>query len=265
VAVPEQLSGSKNGWRFHIPVLLGIVAGILLIAGAEALGRAHLIPSDVRDAGFVVGGALLGLIALSLDELYRAGPERARLRQEREAEVARHQEERRLDFEEYRALQAELKETRSRSSALETKLELTGALDRDRIGDALLLGFYFDRRREGLPSSPKQPIFKTAAMRLKLLTGTVTEMSLDKRTAHDVLEIAYGPVVAESFDLGYLLSHLGGDGVAQGPGTEILGELEKQLQALKLNSKPSVATAGDDISANIKKLAARVASIVRRL
>jgi hypothetical protein len=264
VALPEQLSGSKNGWRFHIPVFLGIVAGILLIAGAEALGRAHVIPGDVRDAGFVVGGALLGLIALSLDELYRTGPERARMRQEREAEVTRHQEERRLDFEQYRALQAELKETRSRSAALESKLELTGALDRDRIGDALLLGFYFDRRREGLPSSPKQPIFKAAAMRLKLLTGTVNEMSLEKRTAHDVLEIAYGPVVAESFDLGYLLSHLGQDGLAQGPGSEILAELEKQLKALKLDSKPSAASSAADISANIKNLAARVASILRR-
>jgi hypothetical protein len=265
VAVPEQLSGSRNGWRFHIPVFVGIAAGILLIAAAEALSRFHLISNDVRDAGLVVGGALLGLTALALDSFYRTGPEIKRMRREREAEFARHQEERRLDFEQYRALQAELRETRARATSLESKLDLTGALDRDRIGDALLLGFYFDRRREGLPSAPKQSIFKTAATRLKLLTNTVAEVTLEKPAIHKVLEIAYGPVIAESFDLGYLLSHLGEEGLTREPGVEILVELEKQLNALKLDGKPSTGGITGDISTNIKNLAARVASIVRRI
>jgi len=264
VAAPEQLSGLKNGRRFHVPVLFGIVSGIILIAGAEVMGRLHLVPSDVRDADLVVGGALLGLIALYLDEIYRAGPERARLRREREAERARHQEERRLDFEQYRALQAELREMRSQTAKLKTTLDLTGALDRDRIGDALLLGFYFHRRGEALPSSPKQSIFKTAAMRLKLLTQTLTEVQLDKQALHDVLEIAYGPVVAEAFDLGYLLSHLGEDGLVQGPETQILGELEKQLKTLKLDAKAAADGGSDGIAGSIRKLAARVVSIVRR-
>ncbi len=264
MAVPEQLSGTKNGWRFHIAGFLGIAAGVLFIVAAEALSRAHLIPSDVHDAGLVVGGALLGLIALSIDEIYRTGPERERARREREAQLARHQEERRLDFEQYRTLQAELREARSQTTALKTKLDLTGALDRDRIGDALLLGFYFHRRGEGLPSAPKQSVFKTAAMRLKLLTETVTEVKLDKEALHDVLEIAYGPVVAEAFDLGFLLSHLSEEGLAQGPDAEILGELEKQLRALKLDSKAaSVPT--NSASGSVRKLAARVASIVRRM
>lgn len=265
MAVPEQLSGIRNGWRFHIPVFFGIAAGVLLIAAAEALSRSHLIPNDVRDAGLVVGGALLGLIALSLDELYRAGPERERIRREREAEVARHQEERRLDFEQYRGLQTELRETRARTATLQTKLDLTGALDRDRIGDALLLGFYFHRRGERLPSSPKQSIFKTAATRLKVATEMGSDVKLDRSALHDVLEIAYGPVVAEAFDLGYLLSHLGEDGLALEPGAEILGELEKQLKALKLDSKPASSGNSNDISSSIRNLAARVVSIVRRM
>jgi len=265
VAVPEQSSGIKNGWRFHIPVCFGIAAGVLLIAVAEALSRAHMISSDVHDAGLVVGGALLGLIALSLDELYRTGPERERMRREREAELTRHQEERRLDFEQYRALQAELREMRTQAAALKAKLDLTGALDRDRIGDALLLGFYFDRRGDGLPSAPKQSIFKTAAVRLKLLTRTVNEVKLDKPALRNVLEIAYGPVVAEAYDLGYLLSHLGEDGLVQGSSAEILGELEEQLKALKLDSKPSTAPSTNGIASSLKQLAARVASIVRRM
>lgn len=264
MAVPEQLSGHKNGRRFHIPVLFGIVAGLLLIAAAEVMGRAHMVPSDVRDADLIVGGALFGLIALYLDEVYRAGPERVRTRHEREAELARHQEERRLDFEQYRALQAELREMRAEKAKLKTTLDLTGALDRDHIGDALLLGFYFHRRGEALPSSPKQPIFRTAAMRMKLLTQASPEVKLDKPALHDVLEIAYGPVVAEAFDLGYLLSHLGEDGLAQGPETEILGELEKQLKALKLDSNVERAGGSDGVPGSIRKLAARVVSVVRR-
>jgi hypothetical protein len=265
LAVPEQFSGLKNGWRFHIPVFLGILAGVLCIAAAEALGRAHLIASEVRDALLVAGGALVGLLALYLDETYRAGPERERIRRESEAQLARHQEERRLDFEQYRTLQAELRELRSHTAKLETKLELTGALDRDRIGDALLLGFYFNRRGEGLPSSPKQSIFKTAAMRLKIMTPTITEVKLDKPALHDVLEIAYGPLVGEAFDLGYLLSHLGEDGLAQAPHTEFLGELEKQLKALKLDSKiPRADGNNDDIRGRIRTLASRVVSIVRK-
>lgn len=265
MAVPEQFSGLKNGWRFHIPVFLGILAGVLFIAAAEALGRAHLIVSEVRDAGLIAGGALLGLIALYLEEAYRTGPERERMRRESETQLARHQEERRLDFEQYRALQAELRELRSHMTKLETKLELTGALDRDRIGDALLLGFYFNRRGEGLPSSPKQSIFKTAALRLKILTPSITEVKLDKQALHDVLEIAYGPLVAEAFDLGYLLSHLGEDGLVQRPHTEILGELEKQLKTLKLDSKvPRVNGSSDEIRGRIRNLAARVVSIVGR-
>jgi hypothetical protein len=245
VAVPEQLSGTKNGWRFHIPVLLGIATGILLIVAAEMLSRSHAISTNAHDAGLVVGGALLGLIALTLDELYRTGPERERMRRERAAERTRHQDERRLDFEQYRALQAELCETRTHTATLEAKLNLTGALDRDRIGDALLLGFYFHRRGEGLPSSPNQSVFKTAAKRLKLLTENGTDVKLDKQTLHDVLQIAYGSVVAEGFDLGYVLSHLG--------------------EALKLDGRPSTEPSTNGASSNIKKLAARVASIVRQL
>jgi hypothetical protein len=267
VASPGRSADIKKvGWRFHVPVCFGIVGGALLIAVTEILSSAHRISGDLRDAGLVVGGILIGLIALSLNEFYRTAPQRARVEREREAERQRHQEERRLDFEQYRALQSELRETRSRASTLQGKLELTGALDRDRVGDALLLGFYFHRRGEGLPSSPRQSIFKTAALRLKLTTEKTAEVKLDKNALHDVLEIAYGPVVAEAFDLGYLLSHLGEDGFPQTHSAEILGELEKQLKALKLDSKvPAGADLPEDASGLFKKLAARVISIVRRM
>ncbi|MBV9333069.1 MAG: hypothetical protein JO146_03600, partial [Candidatus Eremiobacteraeota bacterium] len=89
MAVPQQPSGIKNGWRFYVPVIVGIASGVLLIAAADVLGRTHLISSDVRDAGLVVGGALLGLVALALDELYRTGPALRRMRRERETEFAR--------------------------------------------------------------------------------------------------------------------------------------------------------------------------------
>lgn len=263
MAGPEQLSG-MNGWRFHVPVFFGILAGAFLILTAETVGRAAAIPAPAHDAILIIGGFLVGLVVLSIDELARLGPERARLRRERQAELARHQEERRLDFEQYRALQAELRETRSRTTALQTKLDLTGALDRDRIGDALLLGFYFHRRGEGLPSSPKQSIFKTAAMRLKLLTETVTAVKLEKPALRDVLEIAYGPVVAEAFDLGSVLSQLGEDGLAKGHDTEILGELEKQLKVLKFDSKGSTDGRTNNVS-GMRKLAERVASMIRRI
>jgi hypothetical protein len=264
VATPERPAGVKNGWRFHVTVYFGIVGGALLIVASVLLRSAHVISGEVRDAGLVIGGLLVGLIAVALNEIYRLKPERARLERERELERQRHQEERRLDFEQYRAIQSELRDMRSNAAALQSKLELTGALDRDRVGDALLLGFYFHRRGERLPSPPHQSIFTTAARRLKLVTEKRGEIRLDKPALHEVLEITYGPIVAEAFDLGYLLSHLHQDGSAdQRP--EILSELERQLNELKLDSKPNSAAAfPEEASELFKKLAARVVSIVRR-
>jgi hypothetical protein len=265
VAAPEQWAEFKRvGWRFHIPVFLGIGGGAFLILAVELLRSAHLIPSALRDAGLVVGGMLLGLIAISLYELYWLEPERARIDQQREAERQRHQEERRLDFEQYRAMQSDLREIRSHAATLQAKLDLTGALDRDRVGDALLLGFYFHRRRERLPSGPHQPVFKTAATRLKLVSEENSEIKLDKGALRGVLFMTYGPIVAEAFDLGYLLSHLDEEGFPE-TRPEILSELERQLNALKLDSKPQDgARVSDEVSELFKKLAARVISIVRR-
>jgi hypothetical protein len=265
VAAPEQWAGPKKvGSRFHIPVFFGIGGGALLILAVELLSSAHLIPRVLRDTGLIVGGMLLGLIAISLYAIYWLEPERSRIDQEREAERQRHQEERRLDFEQYRAMQSELREIRLRTASLQSKLELTGALDRDYVGDALLLGFYFHRRGERLPSPPHQPLFRTAAARLKLVSEKNSEIKLDKSALHQVLLMTYGPIVAEAFDLGYVLSHLDEESF---PDTrpEILSELERQLNALKLDSKPR-AGAGmpDDVSELFKKLATRLISIVRR-
>ena len=263
MATPERPAGVKNGWKFHIIVYSGIVGGALIILATELLSSAHAISSQVRDAGLVIGGLLVGLVAVLLDEIYRVRPELLRLEADRELERQRHQEERRLDFEQYRAMQSELREMRSHGSALRAKLELTGALDRDRVGDALLLGFYFHRRVERLPSSPHDPIFTTAARRLKLVTEKRREIKLDKATLRDVLEMTYGPIIAEAFDLGYLLSHLHQDGSPQ-QHPEILGELERQLNDLKADSKPnSVAGLPEEASELFKRLANRVISIVR--
>jgi|HubBroStandDraft_4_1064222.scaffolds.fasta_scaffold00003_224 hypothetical protein len=262
--MPEGSAGIKRaGWWFYVPVCAGIAGGAFLILGVELLSTFGLIGRTLRDAGLVFGGALVGLVALWLYEIYLVAPERRRIARQREAELQRHQEERRLDFEQYRTLQAELRETRARASALEGKLNLGGALDRDRVGDALLLGFYFHRRSERLPSPPKQSIFKTAAQRLKLLRGKTTELKLDKAALHDVLEIAYGPVVAESFDLGYVLSHLGQEGFKEGH-PEMLAELEEQLKLLRLDGKSGVAAQlPEEITGLFRRLAARVMTIVR--
>lgn len=264
MATPERPAGGMNGWRFHVTVYFGIVAGVFVILASELLGSAHVISSEVKDVTLVIGGLLLGLIAVSLNERYRAEPERARLEREREQERQRHQEERRLDFEQYRAIQSQLREMRAHTAALQSKLELTGALDRDRVGDALLLGFYFDRRGERLPSAPHDSIFTTAARRLKLVTAKKAEIRLEKPALHEVLEMTYGPIVGEAFDLGYLLSHLQEHGSSdQRP--EILAELERQLNALKLDSQPhDGARRSDEASELFKKLAARVISVVRR-
>jgi hypothetical protein len=263
-AMSERSAGIiRAGWRFYAPVCAGIAGGGLLILAVELLSAYGMIGRTLRDVVLVIGGALLGLVALCLYELYRAAPDRRRAAQEREAELQRHQEERRLDFEQYRAVQSELRETRSRAESLEAKVRLSGALDHDRVGDALLLGFYFHRRGERLPSPPKQSIFKTAATRLKLLTDKTTDVKLDKAALHDVLEIAYGPVVAEGFDLGYVLSHLSEDGVREGR-PEMIAELELQLKALKLDGRAGIAAElPEEINGLFRKLAARVMSIVR--
>jgi hypothetical protein len=271
LAIPERSAGAKTGWRFRVPVRFGIRAGVLLLGNGalvifvtELLSSTHALSQSEHDAGLVVGGALIGLVALSINEIFRLEPERRHVQHERNAELQRHQEERRLDFEQFRALQSELRETQARASTLQARLDLTGALDRDRIGDALLLGFYFHRRREGLPSAPNQSIFGTAALRLKVLTDKIAEVKLDKPELHDVLEIAYGPIVSEAFDLGYILSHLGEDGFPEAPGPELLRELEQHLKALKIDAEVGTSA---DLSAEVrgffKKVAARVIYIVR--
>jgi len=265
VASPIGSAGIKNaGWRFRFLVYAAIVGGLLLIAAVELLRSAGMIPREIADAGLVIGGAMVGFAALYVNEIARVAPERARLEAEREAERQRHQEERRLDFEQYRALQFELRATRSRAAALQAKLDLTGALDRDRVGDALLLGFYFHRRDERLPSSPHRSIFQMAALRLKIVADPATEVKLAKEPLRDVIEVTYGPIVAEGFDLGYLLSHIGEDGVSQAR-PEVLNELEKQLRSLKFNSHSnSAAGLPAEASDLFKKLVARVMSIVRK-
>lgn len=262
--MPDGSAGIKRaGWRFYFPVCVGIAGGALLIVLAEFLSAHGLIGRTMREVTLVIGGILLGLVALGLYQLYWIAPQRHQERQERDSELQRHQEERRLDFEQYRTLQSELRETRSRAESLEAKVSLGGALDRDHVGDALLLGFYFHRRGERLPSPPHQSIFNTAATRLKLINERMTEVKLDKTGLHDVLEITYGPVVAESFDLGYVLSHLSEDSVREGR-PETLDELEKQLKALKLDARSGIAAdLPEEINGLFRKLAARVMTIVR--
>lgn len=246
-----------------MPVCFAIAGGALLVLIAEILAGARIIPESIKDAGLILGGALMGLVAVSLNEIYRAEPERLKEEREREAERQRHQEERRLDFEQYRSLQAELRETKTRAASLQAKIELTGALDRDRVGDALLLGFYFHRRNERLASS-RESIFRTAAERLKLLTGKVHEIKLEKSALHEVLELTYGPIVAESFDLGYVLSHLGEDGLPESR-IEILSELERHLKSLRPNTRDgAVPDMPQEVTGLFRKLAGRVVSIVRR-
>lgn len=262
MATPEHPAGVLNGWKFHVTVYFGIVAGGLVILASELLSSGHFISHEVQDAGLVIGGVLVGLTGVLLNEIYRIKPERARFDRDRELERQRHQEERRLDFEQYRSMQTELREMRSHIASLQTKLDLTGALDRDRVGDALLLGFYFHRRGERLTSPPRHPIFTTAARRLKLLTAQKAEIKLDKTALHEVLEMTYGPIVAEAFDLGFLLSHLHEDGsTPQGP--EILSELERQLTALKFDGVAHNGEVPHDAQELFKKLAGRVISIVR--
>lgn len=255
----------KAGWRFHIRVGLGIAGGVFLILFSEIAAAARAITPALKDLFLIAGGMLVGLVALSLDEAYRNAPERLRCEEERTAERQRHQEERRLDFEEYRALQSELREARLRAATLQTKLDLGGAIDRDRVGDALLLGFYFHRRGEQLPSSSGRSIFKTAAERLKVLSDPKGDVRLDKAAMRDVLNVAYGPVVAEAYDLGYLLSHLGEDGLPETSNPEILGELERHLKALKLGAEFRSRNGVTADAANLfQRLASRIVSIVRR-
>jgi len=128
----------KIDWRFYLPVCLAIIFGALIVAIVEDSPALRLILRGWADAALVLGGALIGLTGIVLEEIYRGGPERMRIAQEHEADRQRHQEERRLDFTEYRKLQAKLRETESQAECLQAELELTGVLEPDRIGNGLL-------------------------------------------------------------------------------------------------------------------------------
>ncbi|HVN69241.1 MAG TPA: hypothetical protein VMU38_06310 [Candidatus Binatia bacterium] len=244
------------------------MTGLFVIGAVEAIGWFRPIPQAAHDLGLVVGGGLVGLIVFWIDETYVASPERKRAAEERESERQRHQEERRLDFEQFRALQSELRECRLHAASLQAKIDFTGAVDRDRVGDALLLGFYFHRRNERLPSDSRQSIFNTAAMRLRLLTNAAQDINVDKDSVRGVIEMAYGPIVSEGFDLGYVLSHLDENVLPSATSPEIMMELERHLSELKVGAErvqPEPGTAAsDDASGLFTRLTTRIISILRR-
>ena len=233
----------KIDWRFYLPVCLAIIFGALIIAIVEDSPALRLILRGWADAALVLGGALIGLTGIVLEEIYRGGPERVRVAQEREADRLRHQEERRLDFTEYRKLQAALRETQSRAERLQAKLGLTGVLDRDRVGNAVLLGFYFDRRDEPIAATNERTIFETAAQQLKLPAEPFELMKVDRMATHDLLSMAYGANVAEAFDFGYLLSRLDAGGFPDNCTPETLAQLERQLKRLGDDSELHSAVA----------------------
>jgi len=264
MAIQGPADVKKAGWQFYVPVCLGIAAGFFLIVLAEALGMARVISQGFKEACFILGGILMGLASLCLDDLVRTRPAIQRLEEEAAAERAQHQEERRLDFEEYRALQSELRLAREEVSSLRAKMAFAAALDRDYVGDALLLGFYFHKRAERLPSNPSRSIFKAAATRLKVVRDPKCDVLLDKDGLHGVLDIAYGPVVSDAFDLGYLLSHLGEEGAAATASPDIPSDLEQHLKALKLGAAMRTRNgAPHDVSGLLRRFAQRIVSIVR--
>lgn len=226
----------KIDWRFYLPVCLAILFGAITVALVEDSPTLRSILRGWVDAALVLGGALMGLVGIVLEEIYRGAPERARTAAEREVERQRHQEERRIDFAQYRSLQAELRETQARAEKLQAKLDLTGALDRDRIGNALLLGFYFDRHERSGPSKNGRSVFDSAAAELKLPAG-FGESNLNRAATHDLLKMAYGASVTEAFDFGYLLSRLDATGFPSNCTPETLAQLEEQLKRLDDNSE----------------------------
>jgi hypothetical protein len=120
----DSADSRKIDWQFYLPVCLAIIFGALIVATVEDAPALRLILRGWADAALVLGGALIGLTGIVLEEIYRSGPERVRIAQEHEADHQRHREERRLDFAQYRMLQAELRETQSRADRLQAKLEL---------------------------------------------------------------------------------------------------------------------------------------------
>ncbi len=255
----------KIDWRFYLPVCLAIIFGALVVAVIEDSPALRLILRGWADAALVLGGALIGLTGIVLEEIYRGGPERVRVAQEREGERQRHQDERRLDFAQYRLLQAELREAQARADRLQAKIELTGVLDRDRVGNALLLGFYFDRRDEPVTATTERTIFETAAQRLKLPTEPFEQMRVDRATTHDLLAMAYGANVAEAFDFGYLLARLDASGFPGNCTPETLAQLEQQLKSLGDDSELHSAVAKFLRYCRSRERAARSAGFLRRV
>lgn len=127
----------KIDWRFYLPVCLAIILGAFIVAIVENSPALRLVLLGWADAALVLGGALIGLTGIVLEEIYRSGPERVRVAQERQADVQRHQEERRVDFTEYQKLQAELRDTQSRAERLQAKLELIGSFAPPRAAESI--------------------------------------------------------------------------------------------------------------------------------
>jgi hypothetical protein len=127
----KAVGGQNVNWNFHVPVFLGMLGGAVLVTVVEL----RPLPQGLRDAALVVGGALVGLISLWLDEVLRTAPERRRLEQQRVADSEQHERERTDEREQHETDRAE---DQQRIEKLHDEnrrlLELSKASeDRDRI------------------------------------------------------------------------------------------------------------------------------------
>ncbi|HEY6350287.1 MAG TPA: hypothetical protein VI636_12840 [Candidatus Angelobacter sp.] len=94
---------ANHRWGFHGLVLFFAVVGVFVVVLAEL--RA---PSPFwKDFGLIVGGLFIGFVSLSVDEHFRARPERIRARKEHEEERRQHEEEHKSDQDRIAQLQAQ--------------------------------------------------------------------------------------------------------------------------------------------------------------
>jgi hypothetical protein len=244
--VPKPLSAYEpHLWHLHGFVLFFVVLGLFVVLLAEF----YASTPAWKDVGLIVGGILIGFVALSVDELIRARPERRRAKEqtakEREADRRQHKEEIKNDLEKFLALESQLHESKRRETELQAQLEVVMAQERRHIYDALWLGYVHHQPHEQL--GVRGPIFANIASKLDLPADLVEEKhyqnleeySVFMTRIFDALERKFGPAVVAACELGAFLGNLNAIGFKAmfHPNADSLEYVQTRLRLLKCDQE----------------------------
>jgi len=155
----------KINWRFHSFVFVGFVIGCVIVLLVE-LG---LVPVALKDFALGLGGAFIGLVSLSFDDIFRDTPERLRQQNERFQDQQKHDAEHTNDQRKIDELQRTIEDLTAKAD-IDEKSRL---LPQD-------YAYYLGHTATQLPEAPDTlPLLRTLCYNIRFPLSDEEERLLD--------------------------------------------------------------------------------------